>query len=272
MEKKCVIFAPHVDDEMIGCWSLLTSFQVSEVCYFFELTSERRTEAQYVANSYGFKATFVDESEHEKLKFPVGTTILVPNINDNHVDHKYINRLAKTCYAQNYDIEYYSVDMNTKHVVLSNEQRKLKENDLKRFYLSQLPLFANEKYFLFESIVKDDSNKMIWVKFQHEGIHRYEAALTDPNLADVKFLGHDHRHIFHFKVAIEVFHDDRDIEFIQFKRWLMDLYNGALEFDHQSCEMLADNLSKKIQRKYPGRKLIIDVSEDDENGVTVEYL
>ena len=69
------------------------------------------------------------------------------------------------------------------------------------------------------------SSKMIWVTFRKEGIHKYPAALDDPKLAtgdeyDVSFLGYPHRHIFHFKVAIEVFHDDRDIEFIQFKRWL----------------------------------------------------
>src|SRR6056300_1997053 len=74
------------------------------------------------------------------------------------------------------------------------------------------------------------ASKMIWVTFQKEGMHKYPAALTDPKLAtgdeyDVSFLGHPHRHIFHFKVAIEVFHDDRDIEFIQFKRWIENLYN-----------------------------------------------
>ena len=30
----------------------------------------------------------------------------------------------------------------------------------------------------------------IWIKFQMEGIHKYPAALTDPNLADVQFLGY----------------------------------------------------------------------------------
>ena len=69
------------------------------------------------------------------------------------------------------------------------------------------------------------AKRMIWVTFRKEGIHKYPAALEDPKLAtgdeyDVSFLGYPHRHIFHFKVAIEVFHDDRDIEFIQFKRWI----------------------------------------------------
>ena len=114
--------------------------------------------------------------------------------------------------------------------------------------------------------------KFIWVKFAKEGIHKYPAALTDPNLEDVSFLGYPHRHMFHFKVEIEVEHDDRDIEFIQFKRWLESLYaDGTLELDYRSCEMISDQLASTIKHKYPNRDLIITVSEDDENGATCHY-
>ena len=73
------------------------------------------------------------------------------------------------------------------------------------------------------------TKRQVWVTFQKEGVHLYPAAANDPLLAtggwdDVSFLGVAHRHIFHFRVAIDVFHDDRDIEFIQFKRWLESLY------------------------------------------------
>ena len=117
----------------------------------------------------------------------------------------------------------------------------------------------------------------IWVTFKKEGIHKYLAALTDPNLAtadeyDVSFLGYPHRHMFHFKVGIEVFHDDRDIEFIQFKRWLERLYaDGTLELDYRSCEMISDALAEKINAKYPGRKINITISEDGENGSESVY-
>jgi hypothetical protein len=120
-------------------------------------------------------------------------------------------------------------------------------------------------------------NKMIWVTFQKEGIHKYPAALTDPNLAtgdeyDVSFLGYPHRHIFHFKVSIEVFHDDRDIEFIQFKRWLENLYKDAiLALDYKSCEMIAEDLYSQIGARYPGRAVWIDVSEDEENGCHIQF-
>jgi hypothetical protein len=113
--------------------------------------------------------------------------------------------------------------------------------------------------------------KTIWVTFKREGIHKYPAALEDPKLEDVKFLGYPHRHMFHFKVWIEVFHDDRDIEFIQFKRWLESLYQGTLELDYKSCEMIADELADQIQTKYPGRQVRIEVSEDGENGCDINY-
>ena len=113
--------------------------------------------------------------------------------------------------------------------------------------------------------------KTIWVTFRREGIHKYPAALEDPKLDDVKFLGYPHRHMFHFKVWIEVFHDDRDIEFIQFKRWLESLYQGTLELDYKSCEMIADELADQIQTKYPGRQVRIEVSEDGENGCDINY-
>ena len=118
---------------------------------------------------------------------------------------------------------------------------------------------------------------MIWVTFRKEGIHMYPAAATDPKLAtgdeyDVSFLGTPHRHIFHFKVYIQVFQDDRDIEFIQFKRWLEKCYSdGTLELNHKSCEMIARDLNDIIKARYPGRKTIIDVSEDGENGATLTF-
>ena len=97
--------------------------------------------------------------------------------------------------------------------------------------------------------------KNIWVTFQKEGIHKYPDAPDE-----VDFLRYPHRHIFKFKVQIEVYNDDRDIEFFIFKRWLESLYaDDILQLDYKSCEMMADDLAKQIKDKYPGRRLSIDV-------------
>jgi len=121
------------------------------------------------------------------------------------------------------------------------------------------------------------ADRKIWVTFQKEGMHKYPAALTDPALAtgdeyDVSFLGYPHRHIFHFRVWIDVLHNDRDIEFIQFKRWLENLYReGTLQLDYKSCEMMADDLYLQIASRYPERSVWIEVSEDGENGALIKY-
>jgi hypothetical protein len=127
--------------------------------------------------------------------------------------------------------------------------------------------------------VKTAAKRQIWVTFQKEGIHCYPAAATDPllntgNEYDVSFLASPHRHIFHFRVSIDVFHNDRDIEFIQFKRWLIALYSGqdsVLELNYKSCEMIADDLYVQIAARYPNRAVSIEVSEDGENGCSITY-
>jgi hypothetical protein len=125
--------------------------------------------------------------------------------------------------------------------------------------------------------VMQHAQRKIWVTFQKEGMHRYPAAATDPALAtgdeyDVSFLANPHRHIFHFRVWADVIHNDRDIEFIQFKRWLENLYrDNTLQLDYKSCEMMADDLYIQIASRYPNRAVWIEVSEDGENGALIKY-
>jgi len=125
--------------------------------------------------------------------------------------------------------------------------------------------------------ISNAAKRMIWVTFRKEGIHAYYDANHDPSLKtgdeyDVSFLGMPHRHIFHFTVAIEVFHNNRDLEFIQFKRWLENQYSdGVLELNNKSCEMISDDLYQIIATRYPDRDIQITVAEDGENGATITY-
>jgi len=121
------------------------------------------------------------------------------------------------------------------------------------------------------------AQRKIWVTFRKEGVHRYPAAATDPLLCtageyDVSFLASPHRHVFWFKVWIDVWHSNRDLEFIQFKRWLESLYSkDILQLDFKSVEMLADDLYLQIAERYPERAVWIEISEDGENGCLVKY-
>ena len=140
--------------------------------------------------------------------------------------------------------------------------------------ISDDPVFFTDTI-IHSKLIKKKSS--IWVTFQKEGIHKYPQAATDPKLAtgdwlDVSFLGTPHRHIFHFRVEMEVFHDDRDVEFIQAKRIMERGYSdGTLQLDFKSCEMMANDLYDKCSVQWPNRDYTIEVSEDGENGCRISF-
>lgn len=120
--------------------------------------------------------------------------------------------------------------------------------------------------------IMNAAQRQIWVTFQHVGFHYYPTALTDPALSDVAYLGTKHRHLFKFRVAIDVYHNDRELEFHQFLNYVESLFDSRqIDINHKSVEMLADDLYLQIARKYPGRNVIIEVSEDGECGCTIYY-
>jgi hypothetical protein len=105
----------------------------------------------------------------------------------------------------------------------------------------------------------------IWVTTQKALFHSY------PNAPEpVSFLRNEHRHLFHFKIYVEVFTDDRDIEFIMFKRFIEQVIDYK-NMGSMSCEMIADKLFESISMQYKNRHIKIEVSEDGENGVLMDY-
>lgn len=169
------ILAPHIDDEVIGCYRLLAAGQIESVCYFQELSEERIREGKACARRFGFRANFFtpDVPLHEVVRIMgelyVGHIILVPHIADQHPHHKQVNRGAcglKDVHLKDVQLRFYSVDMNVKCDVLDEETRKAKHNALYELFPSQQPLFNQDsKYFLFESLLDTDWTKM---KVRHE--------------------------------------------------------------------------------------------------------
>jgi len=107
----------------------------------------------------------------------------------------------------------------------------------------------------------------IWITAQKEMLHHYPGAPDE-----VDYLKYLHRHIFHFKVYIEVFHDNRDVEFIMFKHKVEEyLEHVKQKLLKKSCEMMSDYLHDLLLQDYPGRKMMISVSEDKENGSFKTY-
>jgi len=117
--------------------------------------------------------------------------------------------------------------------------------------------------------------KFIIVRTQFEGIHCYPNAPEE-----VAFLKNPHRHMFHVEAEIEVFHDDRELEFIIVKRKLDEFLASFKDINSGSCEMIACKIQSFIKKTYPyynnmgktERYVNVKVFEDGENGAYIKEI
>lgn len=118
--------------------------------------------------------------------------------------------------------------------------------------------------------------RTIFIQTSFEGIHRY------PNAPEgVEFLASPHRHMFGVCLEVEVYHDDRELEFILLKRsvnnWIKSKQDefGIWNMGAMSCEQVANWLIKNVKEELPnGNKRYVKatVDEDGENGAVVEVM
>lgn len=105
---------------------------------------------------------------------------------------------------------------------------------------------------------------VVFSKLMVEALHSWPSC----NIDSVSYLRYPHRHLFHFVAYKPVYHDDRDIEFIDFqhqmKKYIYDKYwdqsYSCCNFGSQSCEMLG----RELMLEFGLTK--IEVNEDNENG------
>ena len=109
------------------------------------------------------------------------------------------------------------------------------------------------------------TKKFIYVTFQRPGFHCYPGAPKD-----VSYLSSMHRHLFKFKIHVEVNERGREIEFHQFLNWIESQVGSSIQLNNKSCEMLSEDLIKLISAEYPLKDIIVDISEDGECG-SLEY-
>lgn len=108
---------------------------------------------------------------------------------------------------------------------------------------------------------------VVFCTVQFQGIHQW----ANCPFEEVKYLRDLHRHIFHVKAYKQVYHNDRDVEFIMLKNAITIYLNNRFLnsiMGSMSCEMLAEELIEKFDL------CKCEVNEDGENGaiVTVRQL
>lgn len=146
-----IVIAPHPDDELIGCWSVISSGQVTDVFYCFDFDQGRMAEAEACASIFGFIPHFGSPSQEELIKR--NKPLLLPAITDAHPQHKEINRQYRSL---GLPTKFYSVDLDHNQKTLLST-RDLKLQALNEIYVSQKSLWQNNaSYWLFENIQATD--------------------------------------------------------------------------------------------------------------------
>lgn len=152
-----VIVAPHPDDELIGCFSLLRSGQVNHVIYYHDLTEERKAETRACAEYYGFEP-------HYQIEPPVAITLfehalfVLPSIKDSHRDHQKLNQSFRTLLGPDRR-RFYSTNLDALRTKtpLEPKDRDMKRQALDQLYPSQIGLWSGDaSYYLFEHVVAYD--------------------------------------------------------------------------------------------------------------------
>lgn len=108
----------------------------------------------------------------------------------------------------------------------------------------------------------------IKIRTQFEFIHCWKDAPQE-----VDFLRNPHRHDFLVSCEIEVYHNDRELEFFMVLHRLEHYINNVLIPNSDvtsSCEQFAGKILSFLIETYGNRKIKVEVSEDGKSSAIVE--
>lgn len=152
--KDTVIVAPHPDDEIIGCYEILTSVSRPIVIYSGDTDADRRETVLKLKDHVDCKLqlflttipqTFLNEN----------TTYYIPDpINEIHPKHREWGFLGESLARNGFDVVFYSTLMNAPYIHECKDSAA-KEELLSKVYPDQKSLWEYEKkYVLFEGYCK----------------------------------------------------------------------------------------------------------------------
>ena len=259
---KYVIIAPRVGDEILGCFSILQQSNVYAVFYLHDYNGIEHYAATRSATRFNFHAEFTPDIS--SMSIDPAFTILMPSIRSSERMHREANVLFRGFGNKK---EFYTTGVTRNATRLSDEvvREKLRALD---FVVPDWGIQdSNTDSIRYEHHSATDLEMSVEVSFQFEGIHSYPDAPEG-----VEYLRYPHRHMFHIKVELEVFHDDREVEFILLKRELERMVHDNFEaLQHKSCEMIGQVITEYVIQKYTRRDCTVKVFEDAENGAIVRY-
>lgn len=145
MEENVVIFAPHADDEIIGCFEVLESGIVTAVAVPDDKT---RKEMAQCSEHYSF--SILDYSDVLSNIYIYSLFLFPDPHTELHPFHKFTGLKGLEVQHKGGAVVFYTTNMNTNYLREVKDSRK-KRNMLDRFYSNKASLWSSDhRYFLFE--------------------------------------------------------------------------------------------------------------------------
>jgi len=156
-KKNVVIVAPHIDDEIIGCYEILTNQEVSIAVVYGETPDLiRKDEAlAFKQKLLNVKMQYFSSQSIPPIFLNPKTTFYFPDpYFEIHPKHRMWGAIGESLLRNGLDIIFYSVNMNAPYIHEVEHWLKKKEL-LDEIYPSQKDLWtADAKYYLFEGRCK----------------------------------------------------------------------------------------------------------------------
>jgi hypothetical protein len=149
-----VIIAPHSDDEIIGCFSILNNPDIRPVIiYTEEMDKERQVEVRGIREHFTIKGQMFCQSIPPQF-MNTNTTFYFPGPDEIHPAHRTQAAIGEALARQGLNVIFYSTNMNVPFIEEETFPDKKKEM-LDKIYPSQSDLWKyDHKYFLFRGYMK----------------------------------------------------------------------------------------------------------------------
>lgn len=149
-----IIIAPHCDDEIIGCYSIINKEDTKPIIiYTEETTSDRQEEAMKLKAFRSVKAQmFCKSIAPQYMRF--NNIFYFPGPEEIHPAHRKMAAIGEEMARNGFDVIFYSTNMNVPHIrEVKNPFDK--RNLLNNVYPGQSDLWKYEhKFWMFEAFQK----------------------------------------------------------------------------------------------------------------------